>query len=951
MKKLEQYDLAKEEEIRKFWEKENIPDKARTQNKKGKGFFMMDGPPYASGHIHMGTALNKIVKDITIRNKRMQGFSVLDQPGYDTHGLPIENKVERKLGFKKKDDIEKYGVEKFVNECRKFATEFIDIMNEDFNNLGVWMDWENPYLTLNNEYIEAIWWTFKKADEKGLLYKGKYPIHACPHCETAVAYNEIEYTKLTDKSIYVKLKIKGTENKYLLIWTTTPWTIPSNSGVMVHPKFDYVEAQVGNEIWIIAKERLQGLMDAIEGGYVVKKEFKGKELEGLEYEDPLSGNLKLGELKNAYRIIMSERYVNLEEGTGLVHTAPGCGKEDFEAGTKAGLPVISIVGVDGVFGKEAGKYAGKKAREVDEEIISDLGKRNLIVYKHNYSHDYPICWRCKTPLLTISAPQWFFKVTNIQKRMIDLNETINWYPDWGKDRFRNWLENLGDWPVSRQRYWGSPLPIWICDACENKFVAGSAKELKEKAGKIPKDLHKPWIDEVKWGCKKCDRGTMRRVPEVLDVWFDSGVTSWGSIGYPENKEKFEKYWPADLNIEGKDQIRGWWNSQLITSTICFDDKPYKAIAMHGMILNVDKNKMSKSKGNIISPNDVIQKYNRDYLRFYIASQFKGEDIIFDWDSFKDIGRFFNTFWNSFNYGATYLDISFEKNEKIDLKNLKPEDKWILSKLNSLVRDVKKSYNEYAYYKVVSLVENFVLEEFSRTYIKLIRDRVKSDSKVLGKVFSNSFLVILKLLAPVTPHITEYFYLHAKNVSMPASIHFEMLPDPNEKLIDNKLEKEMEKAKELIQEVLYLREEQKLRRRWPLKELIYVSKSGKEFPNTIEIIASSTNVKKFIESKETPKGKYASKDFNDSKIFINTEADQELKEEWELMELRRRIQEKRKVLKLNPNEKIEMQLDSSDGKFIEKYKKEISESTNTKIVPGKGKMEKILEREFFIKLKT
>src|SRR3989344_1475787 len=342
MKPLEQYTLAKEEEVRKLWSSKKIAAKAHKLNPKGKGFFMMDGPPYASGHIHMGTALNKILKDITIRQKRMQGFSVLDQPGYDTHGLPIENKVEKQLNFKNKSEIEKYGVDKFVNECRRFATEYIDVMNGEFDNLGVWMDWGNPYLTLNNEYIEAIWWTFKNADEKGLLYKGKYPVHVCPHCETAVAYNEIEYVKQTDKSIYVKFKVKGRENTYLVIWTTTPWTLPSNTGGMAHPKYEYVEAEVGGETWILAKERLQHLMDAIEAGYVVKKEFKGKELEGVEYDNPLAPNLALPKLENAYRVIMSERYVNIEEGTGLVHTAPGCGKEDFEAGTKAGLPILSI---------------------------------------------------------------------------------------------------------------------------------------------------------------------------------------------------------------------------------------------------------------------------------------------------------------------------------------------------------------------------------------------------------------------------------------------------------------------------------------------------------------------------------------------------------------------------------------------------------------------------------
>ncbi len=950
MKQLENYSPAKEEEVREFWKGKKIPEKARRLNPKGKGFYMMDGPPYASGHIHMGTALNKTIKDITIRQKRMQGFSVLDQPGYDTHGLPIENKVEKQLKFKTKSEIEKYGVGKFVNECRKFATEYIGVMNSEFDNLGVWMDWENPYLTLNNDYIEAIWWTFKNADEKGLLYMGKYPVHACPHCETAVAYNEIEYVKQTDKSIYVKFRVKGRENTYLVIWTTTPWTLPSNTGVMAHPKFDYVEAQVGAEIWILAKERLQQLMDAAEAGYVVNKEMKGKGLEGIEYENPLAANLALPKLEKAYRVIMSDRYVNLEDGTGLVHSAPGCGKEDFDAGTKAGLPVVSIVGLNGFFEKEAGKYAGKKARVVDSEIIADLSDMGALIYKHDYTHDYPVCWRCKTPLLMIATPQWFFKVTAIRERMLALNETVEWHPAWGKDRFRNWLESLGDWPVSRQRYWGTPLPIWVCSACGNRKVVGSAKELKENYKGGLGDLHKPWIDKVEWGCKKCGKGMMRRVPEVLDVWFDSGVTSWGSIGYPAQKEKFKKFWPADLNIEGKDQIRGWWNSQLITSTICFGDKPFKAIAMHGLILDLGKKKMSKSSGNIVSPSDVMNKYSRDYLRFYLAKTFSGEDMVFEWEAFKDIARFFNTLWNSLNYGATYLDIDLAKHEKPGAKKLEAEDRWIISKLHSLEKEALREYNSYNYSKVVRLLEYFVLEEFSRTYIKLIRDRAKGKTKAaVGAAFSHVCSALLRMLAPITPHFAEFAYQHLKSKGMEESVHFEMLPKPNEKLIDEKLEEEMDLAKQLLQEVLNMREAEQLRLRWPLNELVFVSKE-KKFRNTGRIIADAANVKRFTQSAEEPEGEYASKEFAGGKLFLDKSADAELKEEWELMELRRRIQEARKQAKLNPAQIVELEIDCSDRKFLEKHRKEIEQSTGTRAVAGKGQMEKVLEREFYIRIK-
>ncbi len=391
------YDFKKiEEEVRRFWKKNKIYEKLKKRNSKGKKFYFMDGPPYATGHIHIGTALNKILKDVAMRSQRLRGRNVFDRAGYDTHGLPIENQVEKKLGFTKKEDIEKYGVKKFIDECKKFATEFIKVNNNEFENLGVWMDFKNPYMTLDSQYIESIWDTFKKADEKGLLYLGKYPVHACPRCETAVAYNEIEYEKKTDPAIYVKFKIKDEKNKYLLIWTTTPWTLPSNTGIMANPKFSYVEVEVPGETWIIAKERMKNLFDRLNRNYKVKREFKGKDLEGIKYVNPLLKNLNIGELKNSYKVILNERYVNLEEGTGLVHTAPGCGKEDFDAGKKSGLPVITMVGVDGIFTEEGGKYAGKKANVVNDEIIKDLEKENSIILKENYAHDYPVCWRCKS---------------------------------------------------------------------------------------------------------------------------------------------------------------------------------------------------------------------------------------------------------------------------------------------------------------------------------------------------------------------------------------------------------------------------------------------------------------------------------------------------------------------------------------------------------------------------
>lgn len=949
-KQLNAFSLKEEEKIREFWKKNQIAQKVRSANKGKKGFFMIDGPPYASGHIHMGTALNKILKDTIIRTKRMQGLNVRDQPGYDTHGLPIENKVENKLNIKNKKEIEKYGIEKFVNKCKDFATEFIDVMNEEFDNLGVWMDWKNPYLTLNNDYIEAIWWTFKKAHEKKLLYLGKYSVHVCPRCETAVAYNEIDYVKQSDNAVFVKFRLKEKENTYLVIWTTTPWTLPGNMGVMVHPEFEYAIVEVGREKWVIAKELVENIMQKTGAiNYKITETLKGKELAGLHYENPLKEHLNLPEFKeDVYRVILSERYVNLEEGSGLVHTAPGHGKEDYEEGKKAGLPIFVPVNLDGTMTKEAGKYSGKRARIVDKEIIEDLEQSNALVHSHKYSHDYPVCWRCKTPLLMLATPQWFFKITQIQEQLKKFNKEVNWVPSWGKERFANWLESLGDWPVSRQRYWGSPLPIWICEKCEKQTVVGSLKELSNNT-KIPKnlELHKPWIDKITIDCK-CG-GVQKRVPEVLDVWFDSGVAAWGSLEFPKREDLFKEFFPADVNLEGKDQIRGWWNSQLITSTISFDKKPFETIVMHGLVLDVSKNKMSKSQGNAITPQEVIDKYNRDYLRFYLVSNAKGEDIVFNWNDFKNVNRFFNTLWNTYNFTKLYLKTTAKQQNP---KTLLTEDKWILSTLNSLKAEVIKNYNEYNFAKVAGLIEFFVLEELSRTYIKLIRDRVGSKTEEeLTFTLHETLFALLKMLAPICPHITEYIYQDFRTKSdMKETIHLLELPQADSKMIDKELEEEMKKAKETAQVALNLREEQKLRKRWPLKELAIKTKTGKELSQVLEIIREMCNVKKATETTIQPKGNYAIKEFEGTQVFLKIEADETLKEEWELMELRRKIQDQRKQQNFLPKEKINLFIDSNDKKFLQKYREQLEKETNTKITEKKGKTEKLLYKEFFIELK-
>jgi len=958
-----------------FWEKKKVPQKVLKIDPKKKMYYFLDGPPYATGYIHLGTALNKILKDYYIRFKRMQGFNVWCQPGYDTHGLPIENKVEKKLDFREKDDIEKFGIEKFNKECKKFATEFIDTMNEQFNNLGVWMWWDNPYLTLNKEYIEGAWFTFKKAFEKGLLYKGKYPVHVCPQCETAVAYNEIEYRKLNDPGVYVKFKAESGE--YFIIYTTTPWTLPSNTGIMANPSFDYAKIEINNETWIVAEKLVESLSKKINKELKVKETVKGSELEGIRYENPLEEIIPLQ--KNVKgRVILSKQFVNLDEGTGLVHTAPGHGKEDFKAGTEAGLDIVSPLDLSGKYTKGTGKFEGRFVKEADQEIIAYLKEKNYLVEKESVTHDYPICWRCKSPLLFMCVPQWFFKVSAIQKKLIKENSKVTWVPDWAGKRFEDWLESLGDWPISRQRYWGTPLPIWECSCGEIK-VLGSSKELPKD---IP-DLHRPHIDKIKLKCK-CGK-MMSRIPDVLDVWFDSGVAPWASLGYPNNKKDFKKLWPVKFELEGSDQFRGWWNSQIITSVITFDKSPFEKVLFHGMVLDVKGKKMSKSLGNIVAPEDVIKKYNRDMLRLYLLSYDPSTDLAFSWNDIEELSKTFILLNNIIKFSETC-----EKSKK--KITYQTEDKWILSKLNSLIKETEELNNNHLAFKSLEKIRYFILEDLSRTYIKIIRNRTKNNDPAIKKILDEILENLLKILSPAVPHTTEYYNL--KIFKNKKSIHEEIWPAVNEKNINKKLENQMKIIQNIIQASNALRLENSLKLKYPLNSITI---SGND--NTInavlslkEILKKMTNTKgvktstlkveyesiklnykiagkkygkklKEIETlllKADPniyselksKGKISlegktidledviakeksqegSISFDGGKLSLDTNITPELKTEWLVRELIRSIQETRKKSGLTIKDKVSITL--KDIEIFERYKNEIESATDSKIKFGK-----------------
>ncbi|MDP4039746.1 MAG: isoleucine--tRNA ligase [Candidatus Pacearchaeota archaeon] len=897
----------KEQEVLKFWEDNEIYKKVKERNKNGKKFYFMDGPPYATGDLHLGTALNKILKDIAMRSKRLQGFDVFDRPGYDTHGVPIELKIEKEIGSKCKQDIEKYGVKKFVDRCKEFATEYIEVMNSGFINLGVWMDWKNPYLTLDDNYIESIWTAFKEAEKKGILFLDKYPVHICTRCETAVAFNEIEYAKQKDTSVFVKFPLKEKQNTYLIIFTTTPWTLPANTGIMVNPMADYQEVEVSEgERWIIAKDLVLDLMKKTEREFTIKEEFKGKEMAGWEYENPLSKNLKMN-LKNAYRVVLSSRYVTTEEGTGLVHVAPGHGKEDYEVGKENGLDMICPVSANGLLTEETGKYAGKKARVVDVEIIDDIDKGGNLIYKFDYEHDYPLCWRCKTPLLMVSIPQWFLKISEIQEKLILDNDKVNWIPDYMKLRMKSWLKGISDWPVSRQRYWGTPLPIWYDPESRERIVVGSIKELEELSGEKNIDLHKPGIDNIVLKSKSGKE--LRRVPEVLDVWFDSGVSSWAALGYPSDKKKFEEFWPADLNIEGKDQFRGWWNSQMILSEISFNKMPFKNVMVHGMVLDIGKRKMSKSEGNVLSPKEIIEKYGRDSMRYYFSKISKGEDFGFNELEFKEIHKVFSMISN--------IDAFINKIEKKKNKT-RIEDGWILSKFNSMIKEATEKYNSYKYFEVLNIFEKFLIDDLSRSYIKMIRERSGETSGVLETIRNS----LLKLLSPIIPFLAESIWqeLRNKKIVEEESVHLCDWPKFDEEKIDKDLEKEFEAVMKIIESGLRERDKNGIGLKWPLRHAD-ISSDVPIREEIFEIIKSQLNVKN-IDFKLSEK---------ETNTILDFVLDKELEAEGFAREIARRVQAERKNKGMERTEKINLKLsvDSELEEMLKKYINFIEKRTGAK----------------------
>lgn len=854
MEKIGNYDAnSAENDILDFWEKNDTYKNLKKRNGRGKPFYYLDGPPYTSGKIHIGHAWGKALRDAVMRYKRAKGFDVWDRAGFDMHGLPISHKVEAKLGIKGYDEIEKFGVEKFILECKKLSIENMETMIVDFKRLGVWMDFENPYKPIDNSYIEGIWWLIKKAHENKRLYEGFRTLTWCASCETSVAKHELEYRNVTDNSIFVKFKVKQTDDEYLIIWTTTPWTIPFNLAIMANPKSDYVKVLVGKEKWILAKTLArQFIKGMLEKDYEVLEEFKGERLEGMAYEHPLKDLIDFPKAEKSHTVVMSEEYVDMTSGTGLVHCAPGCGPEDYEVGHENSLDPFNKLNSCGIF-EDMGELCGLKARTDDKKFIALLEKAGAVVHKTAIEHEYAHCWRCQSPIVFRATKQWFFKVEDLKEEMKDLNSKIYWVPDWaGNKQFHSWLDNLRDNSITKQIHWGTPFPVWKCEKCEDYTVIGSSDDLKKLGVKVPKDLHKPYIDEVELPCK-CG-GVQKRNPDVLDVWVDAGCSSWICLGYPVRHDLFDKLFPADFILEGKDQIRGWFNLLFVASMMSMHRPSFKAVYMHGFINDSMGRKMSKSLGNVISPYEIIEKYGVDTLRYYmICAANPGVDMNYNFDDMKIKNKNLVILWNLHKYLIDACETAEINPSGIDPNTLTLdiEERYILSKLNSSIKKMTEAYDEYRINETPIIIEDLFLE-LSRTYIQLVREKLTlGDEAKKEAVIYTAYTVLLeslKMFSTIAPFISEKIYQNLKaafSLSKEDITSYEW-PSFETSLIDEDLETDFLIAKDALQAILNAREKANLGVRWPVKEVI-IQTSDKEVSKSIEnlkeLLMVQANIKK------------------------------------------------------------------------------------------------------------
>ncbi|MBQ4049695.1 MAG: isoleucine--tRNA ligase [Clostridia bacterium] len=843
--------VDREKEIVEFWKENQIFEKSMTQNEGGDEFAFYDGPPTANGKPHIGHILTRVMKDIIPRYKTMRGCHVLRKAGWDTHGLPVELEVEKILGMDGKKDIEKYGVKPFIAKCKESVWKYKGEWERMSERVGYWADMDNPYITYDDKYIESVWWSIKTIADQGLLYKGHKIVPYCPRCGTALSSHEVAqgYKDVKEKTAVVKFKVKGEDNLFILAWTTTPWTLPSNVALCMHPEYDYSMIECEGERFILAHELIKNHFD--EGTYTVISTKKGIEYEKMEYE-PLYPFYK-GEEKYGY--VVCDGYVTLTDGTGVVHIAPAFGEDDAKVGRRYGLPFVQMIAEDGKFIEDATGLTGIFCKDADKLILKDLKERGLLKAVLDVTHSYPFCWRCDTPLLYYAKSTWFIKVTAIRDRLLKNNASVNWIPDSiGKGRMGNFLENTVDWGLSRDRYWGTPLPVWVCEKCGKIHVVGSKAELKE-LGKIEGDieLHKPFVDEITFECE-CG-GTMHRTPEVIDCWYDSGSMPFAQYHYPfENKDVFEKTFPADFISEAVDQTRGWFYTLLTISTLLFDKAPFKNCIVLGHVNDKNGVKMSKHKGNVVDPWSVLDKQGADAVRWYFyTSSMPWLPSRFSADAVSEAQRkFLGTLWNTYSFYVLYAEIDKFDPTKYNLKDcdLSVMDKWVLSKLNTLIGNVMEWLDEYKITESARAIADFT-DLLSNWYIRRCRERywgsdMTEDKKAAYMTLYTVLETLTRLCAPFVPFVSECIYRNiVKSVdkNAPVSVHLTKYPEVDESLIDSEIEKEMDTAVVAAECGRAARNAATIKNRQPLQRLILSGDGLKNMSaGMMEVIKDELNVK-------------------------------------------------------------------------------------------------------------
>ena len=839
--------VEREKEIEKFWEENKIFEKSLELRKGDKTYTFYDGPPTANGKPHIGHVLTRVIKDMIPRYRTMKGYDVPRKAGWDTHGLPVELEVEKLLGINGKEQIETYGLEPFIKECKQSVWKYKGMWEDFSKTVGFWADMENPYVTYDNNFIESEWWALKQIWDKGLLYKGFKIVPYCPRCGTPLSSHEVAqgYKDVKERSAIVRFKVKN-EDAYILAWTTTPWTLPSNVALCVNPNEAYVKVKHGEYTYYMAEALVEAVLKE---DFEILERYTGKDLEYKEYEplfDFVNPNKKCW-------FVTCDTYVTLTDGTGVVHIAPAFGEDDANVGRNYDLPFVQLVDAKGEMTKET-PWAGTFCKKADNPILVDLEERGLLFDAPKYEHSYPHCWRCDTPLIYYARESWFIKMTAVKEDLIKNNNKINWIPkSIGKGRFGDWLENVQDWGISRDRYWGTPLNVWECE-CGHRHAIGSIQELKEMSPNCPEniELHRPYIDEVTITCPHCGK-QMRRVKEVIDCWFDSGSMPFAQHHYPfENQDLFKQQFPADFISEAVDQTRGWFYSLLAVSTLIFNEAPYKNVIVLGHVQDENGQKMSKSKGNAVDPFEALATYGADSIRWYfyinsapwLPNRFHGKAVL------EGQRKFMSTLWNTYAFYVLYAEIDkFDPTKyTLDKSKLTVMDKWLLSKLNTVVKEVDENLADYKLLEAARCMQDFV-DELSNWYVRRSRERFWVQEMTEDKITAymtlyTTLLTMAKLAAPMIPFMTEEIYqniVRQVNPDAPESIHLCDYPVVDETVIDKELEDNMEEVLQIVTLGRACRNAANIKNRQPLAN-IYVQAENKLNELYQNIVKEELNIK-------------------------------------------------------------------------------------------------------------